>query len=354
MTIKIEDNNSQNDSCILPVATAAATNDSYGAIGVEIPVAAAAAAVAASSASFKAEILLPSGNDDNEKKENKKYGYDNHPDPLSSFYREEQQSNNYSFWGRFNDPQATVLPTNNTNEYVFDIDNEALLPVANARLDDRQLRHQFIRRVYFILIGQLFITFGMCAMMTLNETVRHIVLNGTMAVAMSWTSIVSVFVLICFLTAYKRSYPLNMILLFLFTIAMSYLVGTITALYAEAGVEDLVLEALFITFTVFAVLTVYTLQSKHDFSFMRAGLGMSLWVLILWGIFASIFGIQPGFVYGLLGSIVFSGYIIYDTYMLAERHDPRDYVLAAVQLYLDIINLFLYILQLLSYSSRSG
>jgi len=138
-----------------------------------------------------------------------------------------------------------------------------------------------------------------------------------------------------------------MILLGIFTIAMSYLVGTTTAIYAEAGAEDLVIEAIFITFTVFIVLTVYTLQSKYDFSFMRAGLGMGLWVLILWGIFGCIFGIQPGFVYGLLGSIIFSGYIIYDTYLLAESHDPRDYVLAAVQLYLDIIDLFLYILTLL-------
>jgi len=40
--------------------------------------------------------------------------------------------------------------------------------------------------------------------------------------------------------------------------------------------------------------------------------------------------------------------VVYDTYMLAERYDPEDYVMAAVELYLDIINLFLYILSFLS------
>ena len=37
---------------------------------------------------------------------------------------------------------------------------------------------------------------------------------------------------------------------------------------------DLVLEAIFITATVFIILTIFTLQSKWDFSFMGAGLGM--------------------------------------------------------------------------------
>ena len=123
-------------------------------------------------------------------------------------------------------------------------------------------------------------------------------------------------------------------------------------MYAAAGSGDLVLEAVFITATVFIVLTVFTLQSKWDFSFLGAGLGMSLWILILWGLFGIIFGAKQGWIFALLGSLVFSLFIIYDTYMLAERHDPRDYVIAAVELYLDLINLFLYILQLLGGNRR--
>ena len=106
-----------------------------------------------------------------------------------------------------------------------------------------------------------------------------------------------------------------------------------TALYEENGAGDLVIEAVFITATVFIVLTLFTLQSKWDFSFMGAALGMSLWIMILWGFFAVIFGFQTGSVYALLGSILFSLYIIYDTYMIAERMDPEDYVVAAIELY---------------------
>ena len=88
------------------------------------------------------------------------------------------------------------------------------------------------------------------------------------------------------------------------------------------------MEAVFITATVFLILSIFTLQSKWDFSFLGAGLGMCLWILILWGFFGIIFGLQTGSVYALLGSVVFSLYIIYDTYMIAERMDPEDYVIA--------------------------
>ena len=117
---------------------------------------------------------------------------------------------------------------------------------------------------------------------------------------------------------------------------MSYIVGFVCAAYEEAGIGDLVIEAIFITATVFIVLTIFTLQSKWDFSFMGAGLGMCLWIMILWGFFAAIFGYQTGSVYALLGSILFSLYIIYDTYMIAERLDPEDYIVAAIELYVSI------------------
>lgn len=52
--------------------------------------------------------------------------------------------------------------------------------------------------------------------------------------------------------------------------------------------------------------------------------------------------------YGALGTIVFCGYIVYDTYLLIERHSQdNDYILAAAELYLDVLNLFLSLSDLL-------
>lgn len=52
-------------------------------------------------------------------------------------------------------------------------------------------------------------------------------------------------------------------------------------------------------------------------------------------------------IYGGLGAIIFSGYIIYDTNNLIKRFSYDDYIWAAVSLYLDIINLFLALLNIL-------
>jgi protein lifeguard len=74
------------------------------------------------------------------------------------------------------------------------------------------------------------------------------------------------------------------------------------------------------------------------------------------------------------GVLIFSGYIIFgkaltkkdlvvakhkithpfliDTYMIFNRYSPEDYILASVSLYMDFINLFLRILQILSAMQR--
>lgn len=52
------------------------------------------------------------------------------------------------------------------------------------------------------------------------------------------------------------------------------------------------------------------------------------------------------------GVVIFSGYIIFDTYLIFNRYSPEDYIMASTSLYLDMINLFLRILQILNATSR--
>ena len=59
------------------------------------------------------------------------------------------------------------------------------------------------------------------------------------------------------------------------------------------------------------------------------------------------FGMGGQMIFSLVGALIFIGYILYDTSNLIHVHGPDDYIIATVSLYLDIINLFLYLLQLL-------
>lgn len=54
----------------------------------------------------------------------------------------------------------------------------------------------------------------------------------------------------------------------------------------------------------------------------------------------------------IAGVVIFSGYIVLDTYLIFNRYSAEDYILASVSLYLDIINLFIRILQILSAMQR--
>lgn len=57
-------------------------------------------------------------------------------------------------------------------------------------------------------------------------------------------------------------------------------------------------------------------------------------------------------VYASLGALLFSFYLVYDTQlMMGGKHkysiSPEEYIFAALNLYLDIINIFLYILTII-------
>lgn len=57
-------------------------------------------------------------------------------------------------------------------------------------------------------------------------------------------------------------------------------------------------------------------------------------------------------VYACLGALLFSAYLVYDTQlMMGGKHkysiSPEEYVFAALNLYLDIVQIFLYILQII-------
>lgn len=58
----------------------------------------------------------------------------------------------------------------------------------------------------------------------------------------------------------------------------------------EKSGSNAVLIAMTVTASLFLALTAFTLQSKWDFSFLGAGLGAALWILIFWGFGMALFG----------------------------------------------------------------
>jgi len=142
-----------------------------------------------------------------------------------------------------------------------------------------------------------------------------------------------------------RKVPNNYILLFLFTLCWSYMVAGICGYYEP----ELVLMAATLTLLLFMGLTMFACCCKG----MKlticwavgAGLSLAMWPLFIW------FIIFPSrFLYNVIcffGIILFSIYIVFDTKMIMKWLSVDEYIMGALMLYIDLIQLFLYILQLM-------
>jgi len=76
----------------------------------------------------------------------------------------------------------------------------------------------------------------------------------------------------------------------------------------------------------------------------------ALWLVVILGFVQIFFTFSKTADLLLAGAIaiVFCGFIIFDTYNIMHRLSPEEYVMASIDLYLDILNLFLAILRILN------
>lgn len=216
--------------------------------------------------------------------------------------------------------------------------------------DENTLRWGFIRKVYGILSVQILLTTIVAGSVVYFEGLKMF-FQQTPGLVL-FLAFVPLLIM-CPLYAYHQSHPLNLILLGLFTVTMSLSVG-ISSSMAPAPI---VLEALVLTTIVVVSLTGYTYWAAKrgmDFNFLGPALFTSLLVLIFFGFIQMFFplGSITQTIYGGLSALIFSMYLVYDTDQLIKRYTYDQFILASVALYLDILNLFISILQILN-SSRS-
>lgn len=114
--------------------------------------------------------------------------------------------------------------------------------------------------------------------------------------------------------------------------------------------SNVILEALLITTGIFLGLTLFTWQSKYDFRTIGGYLYFGLIVFLSGGLVSFFFPFNRTFdlLYAVFGALIFVGYIFYDTSNLMKHLSPEEYIVGAISLYIDIVNLFFQILSLIS------
>ncbi|KAL6841645.1 hypothetical protein ACP4OV_028584 [Aristida adscensionis] len=220
----------------------------------------------------------------------------------------------------------------------------AAKPRKVAEEEDPRLRWAFVRKVYAILSLQFAATAAVSAAACLVHAVPRFFEHGPRAAAWS----VYIAILIAPLVAmwpmikYRERHPVNLFLLGLFTLCCSLSI----AVSASTTIGSVVLQAAILTAAAVIGLTLFTfwaVKRGYDFTFMFPFLFTSLLVMMVYLIIQIFFplGRVGVTIYGCIATVVFCGFIIFDTNMLLKRHTYNEYVIAAISLYLDVINLFM-------------
>jgi modulator of FtsH protease len=151
------------------------------------------------------------------------------------------------------------------------------------------------------------------------------------------------------LTNVFKNSAMGVLCVFAFTGFMGLTAGPTINMYLSffGNGAELVMTAAGGTGVIFLGLSGYVLTTRKDFSFMGGFLFVGLLVLIVASL-ANIFFAVPAVQLALsaMSILLFSGYILYDTSKIIHGGET-NYVMATVQLFLDIYIIFMNLLHLL-------
>jgi len=170
-------------------------------------------------------------------------------------------------------------------------------------------------------------------------------------------AIIGMFASLLILMAVRNKTPANLILLYAFATFEGLLLGPLLDSFVQQGMGSIVLDAAAGTAAVTFLAGSYGYTTRRNVS----GLGGILFVALIGIIVSSVVGMFLQLtLLSLLISVaavaIFSGYIIYDFNRLAKTKlaTEGDAIMFAVALYLDMINIFLSLLNILSFLNGGG
>ncbi|VDL77088.1 unnamed protein product [Nippostrongylus brasiliensis] len=180
--------------------------------------------------------------------------------------------------------------------------------------------------------------------------------NNLVFLYISMGVFIAVSIALMCVTSLRRSYPANLIALGIFTLAAGYMTMAITSAYTVQSV----LLALCITTGSCAAIIVFAIFAKRDLTSLIGLAYVFGTTLMFFGITAMIacFAFNVTFlytVYAALGALLSMLYLAIDIQLLMGGRrfalSQEEYVFASMQIFLDILNIFLFILQIFGKSN---
>lgn len=256
---------------------------------------------------------------------------------------DEKQNNNSQIGHENNNNTSQKYPVEikQSNNILNSVEDETI---------KAKLRNDFIRKVFSIVTYQLIITFLfiiLCHTKLIKEFLKNSPILCTLLVI---TSIIWFIVATCVVSCNReiaRKVPQNYILLFSITLSESIICSAASLQYSF----DIVVTSIILTIGAATAIIMYTLKSKTDLSWVKMGL-LSLASQILFFGFLNLFLKSPflHLLYSFLATTFIAMYLVYDVQLISGKfgneYSIDDYIFASMELYIDIIRLFLEILRI--------
>ena len=204
-------------------------------------------------------------------------------------------------------------------------------------------RATLVRRTYAVVFLGIIITcagaaFAMTQPSLMNAVAAH-----------PFITMIAVFAPLILVMRAPRAFPQNVILTGLFTFAEGIFLAPLLVV-AERTQPGVTGQAAMITLGTFGALTAYVTFSRRDFSAWGSFFTIGLFVLLITSIINFFVRSQAmGLYLSGVAVFVFGGLLVFDTWRILKsgQYGEDDYVAAAVQIYLDLLNMFLAVLSLL-------
>ncbi|WP_353948791.1 Bax inhibitor-1/YccA family protein [Sporolactobacillus sp. Y61] len=168
-----------------------------------------------------------------------------------------------------------------------------------------------------------------------------------------WIAEIGLIVLMMFV---RKRQSVGYMLMYTFMFISGLVLYSAVAFYTGLLGGTLVLQAFTVTTASFGAIAVYAMVSKRDFSFLGGFLFLGLIALILVGLVGIFvpYSSTTMMAFSGFGILIFIGYTLFDFSRLTiHGFSDEDIPMIVVSIYLDFINLFLYILQFIGIGSKN-
>lgn len=222
--------------------------------------------------------------------------------------------------------------------------------------EDEDERRRFIQIVFIILTVQLLFSLGFLLLVMYIPKLRIFVARDIIVAIVAMVLWVILYITLMCYKICRQIFPLNIILLGLFTLAFSYLAAVITCRYKNY----IILGSIGITLGICVIIIILALFLPCDITKYWMYLLIGSLVVMLTGIIVMIIGLFLKLkvlfiVYSGIVALLFSLYLWFDIQMIMGGKrislDTDEYIAGAISLYVDVMQIFLSVASIFHLSS---